>query len=442
MKERLIGLFILTIIISTTITVTANYKMINNDENLSSFKNILNKGKIIDKDGVPILYVSGSFYEMGYQHGFYLQDEIKENIRAFRDYCERHGYSYEKVLEVWEIQEKYMPDVYIEEIQGMADGLNISFEEVAVHNTWMGVFNHLFSCWGAAMWGDATSDGNLIHIRSCDGVNMIKDPVTGTYLSDNQVVIIRNPDNAYASLSPIFSGDIISIGGFNEMGVGVSELTILGKDTTFHGINAGFRMRMVLDFADDAYEAVDIMNSNRTCCWNFIVSDGSIPIGFAIEQSANYAYANTWYDKIEGIDPFWQIKDVVRRGNCYINPVLADFQRKFYDPSGLKGYLRTILRIDYTFFTWVQYKAISNEIDNQYSTITVDSAIRLLRNVYLGKTDLLFWWFLANKSETGRQWAACPKTGDFTICFADNYTEAYTNHIQKINLFDLLNSEK
>ena len=64
----------------------------------------------------------------------------------------------------------------------MADGLNVSFETVAVHNTWMGVFNHLFWCWGTAMWGDATIDGNLLHFRSTDGVNMIQDPISGKYL--------------------------------------------------------------------------------------------------------------------------------------------------------------------------------------------------------------------------------------------------------------------
>jgi len=402
---------------------------------------VLDDGWIEEINDVTILHVGGTPYEMGYQHGYYLKDKINENIRAFRFYCENHGWNYSDVLAIWKIQKEYLPEMYCEELQGMADALDISFEEIAVHNSWMGVFNHLFSCWGAAMWGDATIDGKLLHMRSCDGVNGLKDPETERHLYENQVIIVRNPDNAYASLSPIFAGDIISIGGFNENGVGVSELTILGDDTTFHGINAGYRMRMVLDCADDAYEAIDIMNSNRTCCWNFIVSDGSIPTGFAIEQSANFAYANTWFDPIEGTEPFWQIKDVVRRGNCYINPNLAKMQREYYDPSGIKGYMRMLLRIDFTYTNWIQYKAISEEIEVQYGTIAIEDAMVLLRDVYQGNTNLMMRLILANKSETGRQWVACPANGDFVICFAENDLEAYQNPIHSFNLFDLLNAE-
>jgi hypothetical protein len=255
------------------------------------------------------------------------------------------------------------------------------------------------------------------------------------------VIIIRDPDDAYASIAPIFAGDIVVIGGFNINGIGVSELTIIGDDTTFHGINAGYRMRMVLDYADNGVEAVNIMNSNRTCCWNFIVSDGSEPNGFAIEQSANFAYANTWFDNVESTGPFWEIKHVVRRGNCYIHPVMAEMQRDFYDPSGIMGYLRMIFRIDFTFINWIQYKGISEEIEEQYGTLNSLSALSLLRDVYLGKTNIMFNYLLTKKSHTGRQWVGCPEIGDLAICFAEDGKEAYENEIHIFNFYELLNAE-
>jgi len=402
---------------------------------------ILDNGWVEIIDGVTILHVGGTPYQMGYQHGFYLHDEIMDNIAAMRYYCAQHGWNYNDVLGVWHIQEQYLPSVYIDEMQGMADALGIPFEEVAVHNTWMGVFNHLFSCWGASLWDDATIDGNLIHMRSCDGVMGIMDPETGSYLYENQIIIIRNPNDAYASLTPIFAGDVLSIGGFNENGVAVSELTILGEDTTYLGINAGFRMRMVLDFADDAYEAVSIMNSNRTCCWNFIVSDAQIPIGFAIEQSANFVYTEAWFDSAESTNPFWQIKDVVRRGNCNIVPKMAEMNRKYYDPSGLKGYLRMLLGIEYTYSNWIQYKAISDEIESRYGTISFEDGLYLLREVYQGKTNIMFRIIHTDKTETARQWTANPLTGDFAICFAENNIEAYQRPIHTFNFYELLNDE-
>jgi len=432
MKKQIIGLCVIILFVSAIIPLGIEAE---------DTYNPLDGGWVEGRDGVTILHVSGTYYEMGYQHGFLLKDEIKENVRGFMDYCEQYGWSYNDVLEVWSIQQEYLPNEYKEEIQGMADGADLLYEQIAVHNTWMGVFNHLFSCWGAALWGDATVDGNLLHMRSCDGVNSLQDPDTKTFVYENQVIIIRKPDQAYASIAPIFAGDIVSIGGFNEQGVGVSELTIICDDTTFHGINAGYRMRMVLDYASNAYEAINIMNSNRTCCWNFIVSDGSLPMGFAIEQSANMAYANTWFDPVEATEPFWQIKDVVRRGNCYINPILAGMQRDHYNPSGLKSYLRMVFRIDFTYINWIQYKAISKEIEEQYGSLTVNSAIMLIRDVYLGKTNLMFRMLLTRHSETGRQWVGCPVTGDFAICFAEDEKEAYRNPVHYFNFYDLLNAE-
>ena len=39
-------------------------------------------GWLEERDGVSILHISGSPYNMGFQHGFLLQDEIQENYRA------------------------------------------------------------------------------------------------------------------------------------------------------------------------------------------------------------------------------------------------------------------------------------------------------------------------------------------------------------------------
>jgi hypothetical protein len=401
----------------------------------------LDGGWLEERNGVKILHVGGTNYEMGYQHGYLLKEEIQENIRGFLNLYEQHDVPYEFVIKVWSIQQHYLPEAYKQEIQGMADGADLSYSEVALHNTWVGVFNYLYLCWGAALWGDATVDGHLLHMRGVDGVNSIQDQVTKTYVYENQVIIVRHPNQAYASIAPIFAGDIVCIGGFNDQGVGVSELSIIADtDTTFHGINAGYRMRMVLDYATDGFEAVDIMNSNRTCHWNFIVSDGSLPMGFAIEQSVNFAYAYAWFDTVESTDPFWAIKDVVRRGNCYISPTMADMEREVYDPSGIWGLIRLLFFKDPSFGTWAQYKAISIEIEEQYGTLTTESALTILREVYSGNTGFLSW-FLSTGDDTARQWVGCPVTGEFAICFAENGMQAYENRVHTFNFYELLDAD-
>jgi hypothetical protein len=402
----------------------------------------LEGGWIEEVNGVTILHVEGTYYEMGYQHGYFLKQYIRENIRAFLSGFEHFGWAYDDILEVWHVQEHYLPDIYKREMRGMADGSGLSYETIAVHNTWMGVYNQLFTCWGASMWGNATIDGELLHMRSVDGMNMIQDPKTGSFIYENQVILIRDPIDAYASIAPIFAGDIIVIGGFNEQSVAVSELTIIADDITYHGINAGFRMRMVLDHASNGFEAISMMNSNRTDCWNFIVSDGNLPMGFAIEQSANFAYAYCWFDYVESIEPFWSIRDVVRRGNVYLTPQLAEREigRTQYDISGLKGLFRYILGRDISYLIWIQYKAISDEIEKEYGTLTYESALELIRNVYLGKTNVMFRVLWQQNSKSARQWVGLPKTGDFAICFAENGNEPYQNAIHSFNFYELLHS--
>ena len=400
----------------------------------------LDGGWLEEIDGVKILHLNGSYYDMGYQHGYLFKNAIPKNIRLRNNSLSKRGWTFEKRYEVWNIQKDYLPQEYIEEIRGIADGSGLTFEEIAIHNMWIGVFN-LMSCWGAAIWGDATANGELYHVRSCDGSIDLKDPISGTTLNENTALMIRKPENAFSSIYPFYPGDVISLGGFNEKGVGIGELTIICSDTQFQGINSGFRMRMVLDYAADVYQAIEIMNSNRTCGWNFIVSDCNIPEGYAIEQSANYEYTGSWCDPIESTDPFWAIKDVVRRGNCYINPLLAKNQREIYDPTGLIGFMKFIFNKNLYYVPWMQYKAISDEFEKHYGLLNLSNIMEIIRNVYSGDTNLIFKFIQIRRYYESRYlWVVCPKTGDMLICFGDDTKKANENPVYYFNMFELLNS--
>ena len=43
-------------------------------------------GWLEEKDGVRILHISGSNYDMGYQHGELLRDQVQQNLRAMISY--------------------------------------------------------------------------------------------------------------------------------------------------------------------------------------------------------------------------------------------------------------------------------------------------------------------------------------------------------------------
>ncbi|MCX6670603.1 MAG: hypothetical protein NTX92_01610 [Euryarchaeota archaeon] len=44
---------------------------------------VLDGGWVEERDNITILHVSGSHYQMGFQHGYLLQEEVQENVRAF-----------------------------------------------------------------------------------------------------------------------------------------------------------------------------------------------------------------------------------------------------------------------------------------------------------------------------------------------------------------------
>ena len=450
-KNKIIGILLCIQLIIIGIPVVGTTEVLINREIYAIKGNSLEDGWIEENDGVTILHLNGSNYEMGYQHGFLLKDEIKENMRMITLFFEKRGYSYNVVLEIWDVMKGFLPQQYKDEMQGMADGSGVSFEEIAVYNTWPAVVNHIFvSCCGAAIWGSATVDDKLYHMRSLDILQPglgIKDPETETTFRENQVLIVRKPDNGYASIYPASAGAVYSWGGLNEEGIAISANTCLTYDSTFLGISAAFRMRMVLDYADTAEEVINIINSNRTCGWNFIISDGKVPIGYVIEQTANLLYVGTWFHPVESADPFWQIEDVVRRTPMFISPACAatDPQRKLYNPGGLRGFLFFLMGKNLYFTVWTKYKALSKEFENQWGTLDLNSTISLLRNVYLGKTDFLFSIFQRSKSycyKSLHQWVACPKTGDIIISFADvDHETACENPVHFFKMSELLDAE-
>jgi len=244
-------------------------------------------------------------------------------------------------------------------------------------------------CFGISAWGNATKDGKLYHTRSFDQPFNIKDPVTGKYAHENSVLIVRHPDNGYASLSPSIAGSMHGGGGFNEQGIAIGQQVCWSRDYTLHGIPGQFRVQMVLDHASNISEAVEILTTKKDLGWNFIVSDSKTPIGYAVETTANYTYFGTYNNPTEGNHPFWNIDSVVRRTNFFINTDTANTQRNNYNPSGLLSFIKLVLRTDVFFAVWRSYKVVSQGIEKNWGFMDLNNTMTMLRKCYSGKTDFL-----------------------------------------------------
>ncbi len=427
------------IIFILAITIFPIPGLTNRLENVASKSNIIGDGWLEVRDGVKILYISGSNYEMGFQHGFLLKEEVRQDLRAFLNYSD---YSFEYLLDIWDIMKNYVPQEYIDEIQGLADGAEITFNEVAAGYMVI-VLGDIGGCFGISAWGNATKDGKLYHTRSFDQPMDIKDPETGIFAHENSILIIRDPDEGYASMIPSVAGAMHGGGGINEQGIAIGQQVCWSKDYTFQGTPAVIKVQMVLDHASSAEEAYAILTSNKTLGWNFIVSDSKIPIGYAVEITGNYSYIGTYNDPTEGKYPFWNIENVVRRTNFFIDPDIAKTQRDKYNPGGILNFIKLVLRTDVFYAVWRSYKVNSEGIEDNWGSMDLNSTMNMIRNGYSGKTDFLLWLIVTLAEGTSfnrawNMWVADPESGDMVVCFASKDAISFENPVHYFNFYDLL----
>ena len=428
--KKFIGILVTSLLINLIIPIEINAE--NN-------YNPLNGGWLEERDGVKILHISGSNYEMGYQHGFLLKKEIKQNYRAIFNLDNGEIYSY--ILNLWNNSIKnYIPNEYITEIQGIANGSENSFEDVVVFSIGFATFLFGIDCMEMSAWGPATVDGKLIHMRSYDVPLHCKDPESGKYIQENQILIVRKPDNGHLSSYTSFAGEAFSKGGINENGLAISCESSPCSDVTLNATWFSCRILMVLDNASTLDEATNIMTSSRTGSSNYVISDGNIPSAIVIEETANYSYVGTWDNEVESSPPFWEINNVVRRKNFYIHPTLARTQRDFYNPR-IYFFLDPIINDDCNWFaTWRFYKTLSLEIEDLWGDLDLDNTMDMLRSIYSGKTDFilnLFGLLGLNPFNASCQWVAHPESGDIVISFADDSYQAQYNQLHYFNLYEL-----
>lgn len=403
--------------------------------NQSIHYNLLNDGWFEEKDGIKILHLQGTFYEMGYQLGYFLKYEIIRNLRGF-------GLT-ENISELWNIQKNYISNESIDYIQGTADAIGLSFDDVGC--IWIWERNCSLHCSSVIADGPATKSNEIIHVYSLDFPDRPKDPITGICVLGDPVLIVAKPENGHAFMYPSFAGYVVE-SGVNEKGIVISNTASPCKDENDYGAPVGIRIFEALFQASNLEEAVDIINKNTTYGYNFLISDVNKNTGYILEQTANLSYLGIWNDTSESEGSFYQLNHILRRTNCFINTETSATQRKYYDLKDLRYLLHFNL---WPRYEWYRYKAISNGYQ-KYSEdleqgLDLTSALFLIRNVYLGKYGGIIWYIIKNivlrKANSWYQWSYSPKTGDMLICYASQDKVASKNPINHFNFFELLERE-
>ena len=221
-----------------------------------------------------VVWLSGTPYEMGFQHGVLLRAQIASLVENMV-----HGQGGQEIAlpgtpvratvkeivhALFEAQRPFYKPRFLEELRGLAAGAQLPYKDICIANH----IPELFHCSGFALMGSATVDGEVLHGR-------VLDYTTDQGLQDHAVVIVARPDKGRAFLNVSFAGFLGSVTGMNDAQIAIGEMGG-GGQLFWAGEPMSFLVRRVLEEAESLSQAVDIFRRGpRTCEYYYVISDGA-----------------------------------------------------------------------------------------------------------------------------------------------------------------------
>jgi len=258
---------------------------------LDDEKAVLKKAKLEwTLDGrVRVLYLKGSPYERGYQHGALLRQEIQENFNFMYQRAVDKFRLEELFDESYERMRPFIPEEYIDEMHGLAHGSKMPLHVIhAMHalpsiTEWGGkrkikdVVKGMMdgslstSCSNFAMFKSATKDGEMYVVRILDwGLHKI------SKLHEYPLISVNIPEkgNAYANIGWV--GFLGAISGMNEKGITLGEMGYGNPpNETLRGKPMPFVLRDILSYANNLKDVRHIISSSPgDMSFVYLMSDG------------------------------------------------------------------------------------------------------------------------------------------------------------------------
>lgn len=234
-------------------------------------------------DGRPLVVVKGTPEEMGKSYGKQLRRATIYNCRkilfGFGLYqaIEKGEWFPHLLLQAFERQEPWLSARYLEEMNALADELEIPREYIYAAN----IFPEFFHCSGMAYRGKATEGGQLLHGR-------VLDYMTGIGLQRAAVTVVFVPNDRHAWVNIGYAGCVGTVTCMNEKGLAFGEMGGRGEGY-LDGIPMTFLMREVAERFETTAEAVEwIKTVPRSCEYFYVLSDAKThgAVGIASWASA------------------------------------------------------------------------------------------------------------------------------------------------------------
>jgi predicted choloylglycine hydrolase len=226
------------------------------------------RGRLSLVGSVPVLRLSGTPREMGFQHGAALKSQIHFLYREYHEAMVKRVVGQEELLSWAKATEPFIPEALKEEMQGLAEGSCLPYEEILVVNTAIDRFQTI-ACSTVVAAGDATKDGTVYFGRNLDfpGRNI---------LQRMSVVIVWSPGSGPQLAAVTWPGLIGVLSGMNSEGVAGATMLVHKGRARRPGLPYLLMYREALSAArakDDVYAAIS--KAKRTSSNNFMVVDAT-----------------------------------------------------------------------------------------------------------------------------------------------------------------------
>jgi len=396
-------------------------------------------------DGVRVMHLRGTYYDMGYEHAKLMEEETQFALRAARSTLRTklplvpfsvavrmiHTMVYRKA-------EPYIPAEFKEEMRGLADGSGVPLDWIEAMQAW----TYLTSCAGAAAWGKATPDHELYFVRSND-IALTVDMKSGRSYHDLAFIAIYEPADGQPYLMITQPGIIGASDGMNAAGIAVGNFSDPSRYETPAGVPMLFRVKQTLAKARTLDEAVALMTQQPfEGGYNFLVADAKIPDARAIEMDARTVYVGGWDGAAESNHYVYQgreyaytpVEDLLTRTNHPLSSELIANHKGPIDNAKLENRL-----------TGPRYVDLRALLVQGYGGLDLGRMMEIMRGVYASRT----WERGPTLGATSHQVAFAPKTGEVLIAFCSGNplklgrpaVSAFSQPVHRLNFFDLVKGQ-
>lgn len=330
-------------------------------------------------DETPVLHLKGSPYEMGYQHGALMKEQVRAGEQAFthllqevKDMTRIPLFVLNFGLDcVYRMCAPHIPDHLKRELEGLADGSGASLKVLRRVHIISEVSER--NCSSFAVFGKATADGSLFHGHNFDW-NM------SAGIQDNAALFLYEPDEGIPFAAYGYLGMIGYVSGMNMEGISVGFIGAVTRDGRFASLPLMLMLRRVLQEASNLDEAKAIIaGAQRGVGYNYVIADGDAKAARAFETTANHFAAFTDNDPKETIEYAIPIENAVFRSDEAMDQTVRRFQKcaNGYPnmPYGSNSY-------DH------RYKGMADRIQEHFGEIDQAIAIEIVQAVAMRRTNL------------------------------------------------------